>query len=199
MSVIMGIKTNNIVILGADKRLSTYNDDVVSDNNDKILTVNNHLAMAFSGNAAVQKAVEIDIDKLEIDKHSLYVDNAIDILCNLFKKFEKAKAKTILSTSSCVIIGGLEKNRLMKLLAFSYIHEKICWSEVKGDKIIFPPKDVSMQKCAKTFVENYNLYTEYMIEKTVSDISEISKVVSKRGNKWIYDNRTQLSKKFDFE
>lgn len=201
MSTIMGIKTNNIVILGADKRLSTYEGKVISDDSDKILVVNNHLAMACAGNAAIQKAIEIDINKLGIEKSLLsllYVEDAIDVICNLFKKLEDADVKTILSNSSYVIIGGLNRNKEIKLLAVSYVYGKLQWSEVKEDKIIFPPNDVSLQKCAEIFVENYRLHTESMIEKTVSDISSISTVVSKCGNKWIYDNRTKLSEKKDF-
>lgn len=198
MSTIMGIKTNNIVILGADKRLSTYEGKVISDDSDKILVVNNHLAMACAGNAAIQKAIEIDTDKLGIEKSLLYVEDAIDVICNLFKKLEDADVKTILSNSSYVIIGGLNRNKEIKLLAVSYVYGKLQWSEVKEDKIIFPPNDVSLQKCAEILVENYRLHTESMIEKTVSDISSISTVVSKCGNKWIYDNRTKLSEKKDF-
>ena len=54
MSVIMGIKTNNVIILGADKQLSTYNNEFISDDCDKILVINSNLAMAFAGNAAIQ-------------------------------------------------------------------------------------------------------------------------------------------------
>lgn len=198
MSTIMGIKTNNIVILGADKRLSTYENKFISDDANKIFVVNNHLAIACAGNAAIQKAIEIDTDKLEIDKSLLYVEDAIDVVCNLFKKLEKANAKTILSNSSYVIIGGQNRSKEIKLLAVSYTHEKLRWSEVQGDKIVFPPNDVSMQKCAEIFVENYKLHTESMIEKTILDLSSISVVVSKCGNKWIYDNRTRLSEKRSF-
>lgn len=198
MSTIMGIKTNNIVILGADKRLSTYENKFISDEADKIFVVNNHLAIACAGNAAIQKAIEIDTDKLEIDKSLLYVEDAIDVVCNLFKKLEKANAKTILSNSSYVIIGGQNRSKEIKLLAVSYTHEKLQWSEVQGDKIVFPPNDVSMQKCAEIFVKNYKLHTKSMVEKTILDISSISVVVSKCGNKWIYDNRTRLSEKRSF-
>lgn len=198
MSVIIGIKTNNVVILGADKRLSTYNNQVNSDDNDKILAVNNHLAMAFAGNAAIQKAIEIDIDRLGIDKQSLYVEDAINILCSLYERLKRTKAKTILSKSSCVIIGGLNKDKSLKLLAFSYVNGELDWSEVRGDKILFPPNDVSMKKCTEIFIGNFYSYIKIVIEKTVQDISNISNVVSKCGNKWIYDNRTHLSEKQDF-
>ncbi|MFR8473851.1 MAG: hypothetical protein ACLVCT_02890 [Lachnospira sp.] len=198
MSVIMGIKTNNVVILGADKQLSTYNNEFISDDDDKILVINSNLAMAFAGNAAIQKAIEIDTDKIGTNKQLLYVEDAINILCSLFERLKMAEAKTILSTSSCVIIGGLSKDKSLKLLAFSYVQGKLSWSEVKEDKILFPPNDVSMKKCAEIFIENFYLCGDRIIEKTVQDISKISKVVSVCGNKWIYDNRTHLSEKRNF-
>lgn len=198
MSVIIGIKTNNVVILGADKQLSTYNNEFISDDDDKILVINSNLAMAFAGNAAIQKAIEIDTDKIGTNKQLLYVEDAINILCSLFERLKMAEAKTILSTSSCVIIGGLSKDKSLKLLAFSYVQGKLSWSEVKEDKILFPPNDVSMKKCAEIFIENFYLCGDRIIEKTVQDISKISKVVSVCGNKWIYDNRTHLSEKRNF-
>ena len=198
MSVIMGIKTNNVIILGADKQLSTYNNEFISDDCDKILVINSNLAMAFAGNAAIQKAIEIDTDKKGTNKQLLYVEDAINILCSLFERLKMVEAKTILSTSSCVIIGGLSKDKSLKLLAFSYVHGKLSWSEVKEDKILFPPNDVSMKKCAEIFIENFYLCGDRIIEKTVQDISKISKVVSVCGNKWIYDNRTHLSEKRNF-
>lgn len=198
MSVIMGIKTNNVIILGADKQLSTYNNEFISDDCDKILVINSNLAMAFAGNAAIQKAIEIDTDKIGTNKQLLYVEDAINILCSLFERLKMVEAKTILSTSSCVIIGGLSKDKSLKLIAFSYVHGKLSWSEVKEDKILFPPNDVSMKKCAEIFIENFYLCGDRIIEKTVQDISKISKVVSVCGNKWIYDNRTHLSEKRNF-
>ena len=198
MSVIMGIKTNNVIILGADKQLSTYNNEFISDDCDKILVINSNLAMAFAGNAAIQKAIEIDTDEIGTNKQLLYVEDAINILCSLFERLKMVEAKTILSTSSCVIIGGLSKDKSLKLLAFSYVHGKLSWSEVKEDKILFPPNDVSMKKCAEIFIENFYLCGDRIIEKTVQDISKISKVVSVCGNKWIYDNRTHLSEKRNF-
>lgn len=198
MSTIMGIKTNNIVILGADKRLSTYQNKFVSDNSDKIIVVNNHLAIASAGNAAIQKAIEIDIGNLEKEKHLLFIEDGLEVIINLFKKLEDAKAKTVLSCSSYVILGGLDRKRDMKLVSVSYSHGQLQYSEAQANIIIFPPSDVSMKKCLEIYVENYNLYPEIMIEKTVEDISDISAVVSRCGNKWIYDNRSKQSKKIDF-
>lgn len=88
MSVIMGIKTNNVIILGADKQLSTYNNEFISDDCDKILVINSNLAMAFAGNAAIQKAIEIDTDKIGTNKQLLYVEDAINILCSLFERLK---------------------------------------------------------------------------------------------------------------
>ena len=195
----MGIKTNNIVVLGADKRLSTYTNKPLSDDSDKFLVVNNHLAMACAGNAAVQKAIEIDISKLEKDKDTLFVEDALEVIRNLYRKLKMAEAKTILSCSSYVIIGGLNRNQVMKLLSVSFVYGELHWGEVIEDKIIYPPNDVSMKKTAEIFVENFYLHPECVIEKTVEDISKLSDVVSRNGNKWVYDNRSGLSEKVDFD
>ena len=199
MSVIMGIKTNNVVILGADKRLSTYQNQFVSDDNDKILVVNNHLALACAGNQAIQKALEMDIDNLGVDKDLLFTDDVIDVINTLYQKFEDADAKMILSFPFYAILGGLDKNNDMKLIAISYNHGQLQCSETQTNMMIFPPSDVSMQKCSEVFVRNYNLFTDQMIEKTVKDVSELSIVVSKSGNKWIYDNRSKQSTSIEFD
>jgi len=191
MSTIMGIKTNNIVILGADKRLSTYDNKFISDDNNKILVINNHLAMACAGNAAIQKAIEIDISMLGINKDLLFVEDALDVIRDLHKKLKKADAKTILSKSSYLIIGGLNRNQEIKLFSASYVNGRLQCSEAVVDKIIYPPNDVSMQKCIEIFMENYVNNPECVIEKTVTDISDLSVVVSRCGNKWIYDNRSK--------
>lgn len=196
MSTIMGIKTNNIVILGADKQLSTYDNEFISDNSDKILSINNHLAIACAGNAAIQKAIEIDIEKMDVEK--IIAEDVVEVIYKLFEKLKKVKVKTILSVPSYVIIGGLDKNKNLSLKLFSYKQGKIQCSEVAANMVIVPPNDVSEKKCIDIFVENYRFYTSTMIEKTVSDISDISSVVSKSGNKWVYDNRTKLSKKEKF-
>lgn len=198
MSVIVGIKTNNRVILGADKRLSTYQNQFVSDDNDKILVVNNHLALACAGNKAIQTALEMDINNLEIDKVSLFVEDVTDIICNLYKKFKNANAEIILSYPFYAILGGLDKNHNIKLIAISYNYGNLQCSETQTNIMIFPPSDVSMKKCSEIFVRNYYLFTDHVIEKTVKDISELSVVVSESGNKWIYDNRSQQSEKIDF-
>lgn len=195
----MGIKTNNIVILGADKRLSTYEGKVISDDSDKILVVNSHLAMACAGNAAVQKAIEIDIGKMKADKEMLVIENVIDVIYKLFHKLKKADVNTILSVPSYVIIGGVNKRNHLKLMLFSYKHGKMKCSEVKANMMIVPPNDINMQRCIDIFVENYHLHTSNVIEQTVADISAISDVVSRCGSKWVYDNRSKLSKKKSFE
>lgn len=199
MSVIVGIKTNNIVILGADKRLSTYKNKKISDDNDKILVVNNHLAMTCAGNAAIQKAIETDIDKLNTNKELIFVEDVLELIENLYSNLKKAKVNCMLSRSSYVIIGGLNRKREMKLISVSFVEGKLHWNEVVEDKMIYPPCDVSMKKTAEIFVKNFLLFPEMVIEKTVADISKISVVVSKNGNKWIYDNRSKMSEKRDFD
>lgn len=55
MSVIFGIKESGRIIIAGDKRGSSIDGKILSDNLDKILVVNNHLAFASAGNAAIEK------------------------------------------------------------------------------------------------------------------------------------------------
>ena len=135
MSVIMGIKTNNIVILGADKRLSTYQNQFVSDENDKILVVNNHLALACAGNKAIQTALEIDINKLEIESKEenktklkpisnkwSTPNNTINKTKGQFKIVRKGKDK---SFKTVKIDNRLSINKLTKPIKNEYLSKPV--------------------------------------------------------------------------
>ena len=113
MSIILGKTTKNIVILAADKRLmNLIKGEVVSDDTDKLIIVNEHLAIACAGNAAIQKAIEIELDKLT-SKEQLFVEDIIEVIRGFYDRIKSAKAETLLSTSAFFIIGGL--NESMKL------------------------------------------------------------------------------------
>ena len=56
MSVIFGIKENNRIIIAGDKRGSSIDGKTLSDDLDKVLMINDHLAFSSAGNAAIEKA-----------------------------------------------------------------------------------------------------------------------------------------------
>ena len=53
MSVIFGIKENNRIIIAGDKRGSSIDGKTLSDDLDKVLMINDHLAFSSAGNAAI--------------------------------------------------------------------------------------------------------------------------------------------------
>lgn len=59
MSVIFGIKENNRIIIAGDKRGSSIDGKTLSDDLDKVLMINDHLAFSSAGNAAIEKATVI--------------------------------------------------------------------------------------------------------------------------------------------
>ena len=59
MSVIFGIKENNRIIIAGDKRGSSIDGKTLSDDLDKVLMINDHLAFSSAGNAAIEKAISI--------------------------------------------------------------------------------------------------------------------------------------------
>ena len=53
MSVIFGIKENNRIIIAGDKRGSSIDGKTLSDDLDKVLMINDHLAFSSAGNVSI--------------------------------------------------------------------------------------------------------------------------------------------------
>ena len=198
MSVILGLNTGNTVILGADKRLSTYNNKMVSDDGHKIVMVNNHLAFANAGNAAAQKMIELDIEKLN-NKEDLVVEDVLDIIKTRYKQLEELGCKTLCSYSAYFIIAGMNKDGKLRLCSVSYLNGILGYSEENQQFALFPPNDVSMQVCSEIYIKNIYENPANFVEKTVKDISELSCVVSSCGDKWVFDYKNTLCKHTRFE
>lgn len=191
MSVIMGLKTENIVILAADKRGCGANGTVITEELTKIYIVNNHVAFAGAGNLAISKAIMMDIEKVESRKE-LYIEDVIKIMRKFYKHLVDVDAKTLLSFPAKFIIGGLNKQGNLELYGCNNkSNGKFEVTEV--DMLLFPPEDVSMQEASEIFVKNLHEETEKFMEQTVADIAEKSIWVNSVGDKWIYDNRSKMA------
>lgn len=191
MSVIMGLKTSNIIILAADKRGCGANGTVITEELTKIYIVNNHVAFAGAGNLAISKAIMRDIEKAD-NKKDLYIEDVIEIMRNFYKRLEDVKAKTLLGFPAKFIIGGLNRRRELALYGCNNkSNGKFDTTEV--DMLLFPPEDVPMQEASEIFVRNLHEETERFMEQTVAEIAEKSIWVNSAGDKWIYDNRSKLS------
>ena len=63
MSVIFGIVDQGKIIIAGDKRLSSMEGEFISDDGQKVIAINDRLAIATAGNAAIEKAILKDIEK----------------------------------------------------------------------------------------------------------------------------------------
>ncbi len=114
-----------------------------------------------------------------------------DVLLNIETLFMSLKlkneeyARNILSSSSCFIVAGKNKQRQNIMYAVSYIDEKL--SNSKTEIILFPPNDLDMKTCSDLYVKYIHTDFEHCMEKTIREISKNSKVVSATGDVWCYN------------
>lgn len=187
MSVILGYQIGNKIVMAADNRLSNADGKIISDTEEKIIIVNNHLAISFSGNKAVQVMFE-NLFKEKASTDSFYVEDILFQLETFYiamKMNKEEYAQNIIKTSSCFIIAGKNKNYENVLYGVSFVAGKL--SHSKTQMILFPPADVSMKDCSEIFVRNYHVDLAHCMEKTVKEISSLSNLVSETGNIWVYE------------
>lgn len=193
MSVILGYQTENEIVLAADNRLSKSNGSIMSDTSPKIIIVNKYLAIAFSGNAAVQAMFQNFLDQ-STDNENFNVEDILlrfETLYLSLRMNSEEYAKNILESSSCFIVAGKNKEKENVLYGISYVHGKLSHSQTK--MILFPPADVEMQTCSTIFVKYYHTDFKHCMEKTIREISNSSNLVSPTGDIWYYDLSTENS------
>lgn len=200
MTVIMGCKKSNKIYLGADNRISTVDNQFVRDNEKKIVVVNNHVAVAFSGVNDTQHIFEKQIKDLE-DRYNYTVEDVIDCLNRTYwflKIFSFRKnIRQKLSVGSRFIIAGKNRKKEYRLYIMSYINRKLEKPELV-DSFMFPPSDVSAKECYDYYVKNVYSHKDF-IQRTVKDISRMSKLVSPSGDMWVYDMNTNSSSMVHFD
>lgn len=187
MSVILGYQIGNKIVMAADNRLSNADGSIVSDTNKKIIIVNNHLAVSFSGNSAVQVMFE-NFFKEKINLDTFFVEDILlqfETFYMAMKMSNEKYAKNIIKTSSCFIVAGKNKNHENVIYGVSFVAGQL--SHSKTQMILFPPADVSMKDCSEIFVKNYHVNFAHCMEKTIKEISNLSSLVSETGNIWIYE------------
>lgn len=187
MSVILGYQFKNKIVIAADNRLSNADGKKVSDTEKKIIIINNHLAVSFSGNYDVQIMFEKFL-KEKSNTDSFYVEDILfqfETFYMAMKMNKEEYAKNIIKTSSCFIVAGKNKNQENVIHGVSFIAGKL--SHSKTQMILFPPADVSMKDCSDIFVKNYHVNFAHCMEKTIKEISNLSNLVSSAGNIWIYE------------
>lgn len=195
MSVIFGIDEPNQIVICGDKRASTKEGQYISDELQKVTTVNKHLAFVSAGNAAIEKALQIDISKSDIvDK--LTVDDIVSIIETFYKRVIETAARTILMLPFCCLIAGKTNNEESALVSLSCMNGKFTYQKVP--MALYPPANTKIDECNNAFVRNYKLHHDLFCELTVRDVAKISSLVSPTGTKWVYNKITGIGTQTEF-
>lgn len=189
MSVIMAYKTEDKIYLGADNRSVTLEETISSDSKNKIIVINNDVAVAFAGCNKAQMMFEMLISKskgkedFRVEDVLRYIRN-VYIICKFFwfKKF----AKEILNLGSRIIVAGKNKKGECCVYTVSILHRKFEKPSLTN-KFMFPPYDSDVKRCFDIYALNSVKYPNDFISRTIKDIAKISKVISPTGDIWIYD------------
>lgn len=184
MSVIFGIQEDCQVIIAGDKRGSTVKGEFLTDDLDKVLVINEHLAFSSAGNAAIEMAISKDVN-MNVNKSLLTTDDLLDIIKSFYKRVEDANLNKILCYPFYFLIAGKGRDGSANLVSGGSVK-----GHFKAENVpmaLYPPADTELQKCCDCFVKNYKLHYPEFVERTIKEISGISRLVSTTGNKWVYD------------
>lgn len=187
MSVVMCYKEKDKIYLAADNRISEKDGAFIRDDEKKIIVINNHLAVAFAGNAGTQAIFE-DFIKGLTDAENFSVEDVLFNIEMMFLSFKIRKEKwivNILNSSSYFIVAGKDKNNENCIYAVSYTNGKL--KNTKTEMFLFPPLGLDMQTCGNIYARNIHMFRQNFLQKTVKEISYICNTVSPSGDIWTYD------------
>lgn len=187
MTVIMGYKTPNKIYLGADNRTSTVDNTPIRDDVNKIVAVNDNVAVAFSGYHGTKKMFE---NMTKNNSKDFKVEDALRCIkiiywiCKIpwYKKY----AKNILQYGSRFIVAGKNRKDEYCIYTMSILNGKLEKPSLT-DRFMFPPDDASAKECWDLFAKNVACFHTDFVQKTVKDVAKISNLVNMSGNVWIYD------------
>lgn len=194
MSVIFGIKEEAKLIIGADNRVSDINNNVISDNELKIKVINDKLCFATAGNNAIGQAIVMRIDNYSPE--NMNVNTTIKLVNDFYNEMIEKQCDTLLFLPFYCIIAGENNQGEACIISGANENQKFHYMDVP--MVLFNPADVDNSTCSMIFAKNYKLNHSMFVEQTIKDISEISKVVSPTGNKWVFDIKTKTGKLYSF-
>lgn len=186
MSVIFGIKEENAVIIAGDNRGSAKDGRPLTDSLNKVIAINKHLAFASAGNAAIGTAIQMDVNK--INNEEMTTDELLVVIRDFYQRVNDTKAMGILALPFYFLLAGKNMKQEACLFSGGIFNGELNMNEVP--MALYPPADVDIQACCNFFAENYKLHHPEFVERTIHQISQISKFVSATGNKWIFNMAT---------
>lgn len=196
MSVIMAYKTEDKIYLGADNRTTALEDGSFRDNVNKIIPINNDVAVAFAGSYKSQILFNA-MTKGKKNKMDFKVEDALKYIkkvyriCKLF--WFKRFSKQILNVGANFLVVGKNRNSEYCIYAASISSEGKLEKPSLVDWFIFPPSGADAKSCLDIYISNIVKYPNHFIRKTIKDIAPDNKYISSSGDIWTYDIKTGKS------
>lgn len=195
MSVIMAYKTKDKIYLGADNR-TVREDDVISRNNvNKIVVVNNDVAVAFAGCYKSQMLFNFVIKRMK-NVSDFRAEDALKAirwvyrLCKLLR-FNTFSKEILSIGSQFLVVGKNKKNECC--IYMTLISEGKLRKPLLKEWFIFPPCGADMDVCSNILKTNVAKYSNKSIQKTIKEIAKNNKYISSSGDIWIYDMKSGKS------
>lgn len=192
MSVIFGIKEDEQIILGGDRRESDFFNEFISDDLQKIVPINNKLCLATAGNKAIGMAILMSANNSGMSD-TMNINELINIINDFYNKVPDSPINRL--PFSC-LIAGCDSNGNPCLMSGNVTNSIFSIQSVP--MILHHPADTKLHSCNMILAKNYKLNHSIFVEQTIKEISEISKVVSPTGNKWVFDIKTKTGKLYSF-
>ena len=194
MSVIFGFVDKNKVYLAADNRLSDSPGKIISDNTIKIEVINKNVAVSFAGNYSLQEYFLKSYRNFPNYEEWLVEDLEKNIggMCTWLKSMNEDWAKTALKSIGCFIIAGKSKTNIVRLSTVKV--ENGDTSYENRPVILYNPIDSDFNECGNILAKNIKFYYNEFASRTIKDISKISKVVSPKGNLWVFDLKSDAGR-----
>lgn len=195
MSVIFGIIDQEKIIIAGDKRISSIGGNFISDDGQKVFAINERLAIAIAGNVAIEKAILTDIEK-NCNVSNITTDDLVEIINNFYKRVLENNCDSIYMLSFYCLIAGMGRDRKPHLVNARKFKNGFSAKDVP--MALYHPADTKQDDCNQIFAKNYKLHHGDFCERTVQEISVISKIVSPTGNKWEYNILSKVGVMYDF-
>lgn len=195
MSVIFGIVEKKSIIIAGDRRASSIDGVFISDNEQKVTEINEHLGIVTAGNVAIEKAILKNVDDRE-DKVRMVIDDLVKLIQEFYDKVIANQCDSIFNLPFYCLIAGKGEDGKGHLVNAGRFKDGFAAKEVP--MALYPPNDLEQNTCNQIFVRNYKLFHEQFCERTIREVASLSETVSTIGNKWIYSCVSKKGKMYLF-
>lgn len=191
MSVILGVKRKDYIIIASDKRKTNENGSF--SDNGKFFEVNKQLAFTGAGPASFVEGIITKL-KESLNKDTMRTDDILEIakeyynITRFCSELKKKMDKNFVDNSNacCCFVAGLNKSNISKLIFAHDVNHSGNLNFSEFPEMIVGP-DMPNDNSFDILKKNISIYPLNFSEYTIRDISGKSNLVSSTGDKWTFD------------